>query len=308
MSALGPNRGPGHFLAVGVLVIGLLGLAGLGARALHPAAAPAAVTSAPSPQTGALEDATPLVIDARSGLLLDLDSDAVLWQRDPGALRPVASIAKIFTAMEAVDLMGWDRPIRVPAAIADLPSDSTMMGLRAGEILTTRELIDGLFLASGNDAAVTLAMGATPEPVFVEGMNSLAARLQLHSTHFANPVGLDDPGQHSSANDLAVAARYLTQSYPGLAAIASMRAIDLPAAAGHHGFRLRNLNSLLTSYPGATGLKGGYTGDALGCVVATASRGRHRLLAVVLGSRAAFADIRALLDYGFAALNSGSRR
>jgi D-alanyl-D-alanine carboxypeptidase (penicillin-binding protein 5/6) len=87
-----------------------------------------------------------------------------------------------------------------------------------------------------------------------------------------------------------------------------MRAIDLPAAAGHHGFRLRNLNSLLTTYPGATGLKGGYTGDALGCVVTTASRGRHHLLAVVLGSLAAFADSRALLDYGFAALNSGSRR
>jgi D-alanyl-D-alanine carboxypeptidase (penicillin-binding protein 5/6) len=291
-----------------VLVIGLLGLAGLGARALHPSAAPVAVTPAPSSQIGALEDTTPLAVGAQAGLLVDLDKGGVLWQRDPQAPRPVASIAKIFTAMETVDLMGWDRPIRVPDAIASLPPDSTMMGLRPGEILTTRELLDGLFLASGNDAALTLAMGAMSEPVFVKGMNSMAARLQLRATHFANPVGLDDPEQHSSAADLAVAARYLTQSYPGLTAIAAMRAIDLKATAGHHAFRLRNLNALLTTYPGTTGLKGGYTGDALGCVIATASRGRHRLLAVVLGSRAAFADSRILLDYGFAALSSGSRR
>src|SRR5919202_156465 len=125
------DRPPGRFLAISVLVIGLLGLATLGARALHPAAAPAAGTPAPSSQTGGIQDATPLAIDARSALLVDLDSGAVLRQTDPDAPRPVASIAKIFTAMEAVALMGRDRPMRVPTAIANLPADSTMMGLRA---------------------------------------------------------------------------------------------------------------------------------------------------------------------------------
>lgn len=140
-------------------------------------------------------------------------------------------------------------------------------------------------------------------------MNALAVQIGLHSTHFANPVGLDDPGQYSSAADLVTAAIYVDRNYPVLASIAATREIDLPQTATHKAFTLQNLDRLLWTYPGVNGLKGGYTGLAGGCLLTTATLGGHRVVAVVLGSPplpspGAFADMRALLDFGATVLGS----
>jgi len=254
--------------------------------------------------------APPEALTARSGVLVDVDSGHVLWARDPDRPRPMASLTKIFTAMEAVSAVSdLDRSLTVPsAARSQIPWDSTVMGLTPGETVTVRQLLYGMFLPSGNDAAVTLAQAILPEPQFIAGMNALAASLGLRQTHFTNPWGADDAGHHASASDLAVAAAYLDAHFPALAAIAGTQAIDIPATASHKAYHLRTLNKLLAGYPGVSGLKTGWTGAAGGCLISTAARDGHHLVAVLLGSDNTFAETRALLDYGFSLEQPVSQR
>ncbi|HEX9097096.1 MAG TPA: D-alanyl-D-alanine carboxypeptidase family protein [Candidatus Dormibacteraeota bacterium] len=242
----------------------------------------------------------PPVIKARSAIILDLDTGGVLYQLDAHGRRAPASLLKVATALVALEHLGLDQVVTVPVSINQLPWDSTRMGLRAGERLTVRELLYGLFLNSGNDAAITLAEAAMPRATFMALMNAKAAQLGLVDTHFVNPIGLDDPGQYTSAADLAKASIELTTRFPVVAAIASMPSLTIPATATHHAYALYNLNQLIRTYPGATGLKTGWTGRAGGCLIATASRGGRHLLVVVMGSPNIFNEAASLLDYGFA--------
>jgi serine-type D-Ala-D-Ala carboxypeptidase (penicillin-binding protein 5/6) len=174
------------------------------------------------------------------------------------------------------------------------------MGLRAGERLTAGELLYGLFLNSGNDAAITLSEAAMPRATFIALMNARAAALGMVDTHFVNPIGLDDPGHYASAADLARAATELVRRYPAVAAMAATPTLTLPATAAHHTYTLYNLNDLIRKYPGATGLKTGWTGRAGGCLIATATRDGRHLMVVVLASPRPFDEAAALLNYGFA--------
>src|SRR5438445_10393173 len=119
------------------------------------------------------------------------------------------------------------------------------MWLRPGECLTVRELLYGLFLNSGNDAAITLAEEAMPRASFIALMNAKAAQLGLVDTHFANPIGLDDPAQYASAADLARASIAFTTWFPQVAAIRSTPSLTLPAPATHHAYLLSDLNPVL---------------------------------------------------------------
>jgi len=240
-------------------------------------------------------------IDAHEVALINLDTGRFLWQSNAHAPWAPASLTKIFTAMVAVDLMGMNVTVTVPASIQQLPADSTFMGLTAGERLTVRELLEGLFLSSGNDAAETLASAATSRSTFIARMNAKAAQLGLRTTHFTNPTGLSEGGLYSSAHDLALAAAYLESHYAGLASIAATSAMTIPAAATHKPFTLVNLNKLLRTYPGTFGLKTGWTEVALGCLITASSRGGHRLLAVMLGAAngTAYDQMPKILDYGF---------
>ena len=203
--------------------------------------------------------------------------------------------------MVATDLMGMKTSVAVPASITQLPADSTFMGLTPGERLTVRDLLYGVFLDSGNDAAETLASAVTPRATFIADMNAKAAHLGLRTTHFVNPTGLSAAAQYSSAYDLAVAAIDLERHYPGLVAIAATPAITIPASSTHKAFPLVNLNKLLRTYPGTYGLKTGWTEEALGCLITTSSRGGHRVLGVLLGAPngTAYGEMPKVLDYGF---------
>jgi len=242
----------------------------------------------------------PPLIRARSAMVLDLDSGGVLYQLDAHGRHAPASLTKVATALVALDYVRLDQMVTVPVSINQLPWDSTRMGLRAGEQLTVRELLYGLFLNSGNDAAITLAEAAMPRATFVALMNAKAAQLGMVDTHFVNPIGLDDPGHYTSAADLAKAATELTVRYPEVAAMAAIARLTLPATATHHAYSLYNLNELIRTYPGATGLKTGWTGQAGGCLIATATRDGRHLLVVVMGSPSVFHEAATLLDYGFA--------
>ena len=242
----------------------------------------------------------PPIIKARSAILLDLDTGKTLLQLDPHGRHAPASLTKVVTALVALDHLGLDQMVTVPASINQLPWDSTRMGLRAGERLTVRELLFGLFLNSGNDAAITLSEAALPRATFVALMNARAAALGMADTHFVNPIGLDDPGHYTSAADLARAATELMRRFPDVAAMAATPSLTLPASATHHAYVLYNLNELIRKYPGATGLKTGWTGRAGGCLIATAARAGRHLMVVVLASPRVFDEAAALLDYGFA--------
>lgn len=261
-------------------------------------------TGAPPPKVEVYELARTVAvapaIKARAAIVLDLDTGKTLFQLDPHGRRAPASLTKVVTALVALDHLRLDEVVAVPTTINQLPWDSTRMGLRVGERVTVRELMEGLFLNSGNDAAITLSEAAMPRAAFVALMNAKAAALGMTDSHFVNPIGLDDPGHVTSAADLAKAAIELESRFPAVAAIAATSSLTLPATASHHPYTLYNLNQLVRSYPGATGLKTGWTGRAGGCLIATANRGGRHLLVVVLGSPRIFDEAAALLDYGFA--------
>ena len=174
------------------------------------------------------------------------------------------------------------------------------MGLTTGERMTVRDLIYGLFLDSGNDAAEALARGIVPRDRFIRQMNQKAKSIGLTNTQFVNPSGLDAPGHGMSAHDIAHTAAYLDRYYPQLAAIAATKDISIAATDTHKAFPMQNLNRMLWTYPGATGLKTGLTDNAGGCWLATATRNGRHLIAVVLNATGYSADdARILLDYGF---------
>ncbi len=240
-----------------------------------------------------------LPIHGQAAYLVDLDTREVLWMRDPETLRAPASLTKLITAMVAVDDAGsLDRTVVVAKeATAVIPS---VMGLSPGEHVTVRELMAGLFLDSGNDAAEALARGIVPRERFVRQMNQKATSIGLTASHFVNPSGLDAPGHGMSAHDLAHVAAYFDRYYPELAAIAATKQIAIPATAQHKAFYPHNLNPMLWSYAGATGLKTGLTDDAGGCIVATATRdGRHLVAVVLNATRHSADDAATLLNYGF---------
>ena len=242
----------------------------------------------------------PPLIKARSAILLDLDTGKILFQLDPHGRHAPASLTKVVTALVALDNLRLDQMVTVPVSINQLPWDSTRMGLRAGERLTVRELLYGLFLNSGNDAAITLSEAVMTRASFVALMNARATALGMADTHFANPIGLDDPGHYTSAADLARAATELMRRFPEVAAMAAIPSLTLPANANHHAYALYNLNDLVRKYRGATGLKTGWTGRAGGCLIATATRDGRHLMVVLLASPRNFDEAAALLDYGFA--------
>jgi D-alanyl-D-alanine carboxypeptidase (penicillin-binding protein 5/6) len=284
------------------------------------ASAGAALTTRPStsPRPGAqpfsegwlaAHPQPPVDVRGVSAIVVDVDTRQVLWERDPHSVRAPASLTKLVTAMVVADhVRSLDQPVTVPPeadvkAIQQIEPASTVMGINAGEVLTVRELLTGLFLRSGNDAAEALARGiGMPRDRFIELMNEKALAIGMNDSHFTTPIGLDDPNMTSTAYDLAVAAYTIDTRYPELAAVADQPEMHLPATPTHKQFDGVNwLHSFFKDYPGATGMKTAYTDDAGGCTVTTATRGNRHLIAVVMHSDVFVTDAEHLLDYGFSA-------
>ncbi len=298
-------------IAAIVVTVALVGFASALSRrsvvsiVLHPSA------NAPAPKAAgydhfdfstvwlALHKQPALPIHGRAAYLVDVDSRVVLWAKEADAPRAPASLTKLMTAMVAIDdAASLDKVVVVdPAATTVEPS---LMGLTTGERVTVRDLIYGLFLDSGNDAAEALARGIVPRDRFIRQMNQKATSIGLAQTHFINPSGLDAPGHGMSAHDIVHMAAYLDRYYPQLAAIAATKDISIAATDAHKAFAMQNLNRMLWTYPGATGLKTGLTGNAGGCWLTTAVRNGRHLIAVVMNATGYSADdARILLDYGF---------
>jgi D-alanyl-D-alanine carboxypeptidase (penicillin-binding protein 5/6) len=239
----------------------------------------------------------------------DLSTGEVLFAKRPRLHRPIASIAKLMTAMLVIEREPLDREVVVSALATR--QEPTVIGLRPGERITIASLLYGLLLASGNDAAVALAESVSGRVrAFVRLMNARARSLGLTDTRFASASGLNDQG-YSTVRDVATLTRWALAS-PLIASIVATRRHTISGPKGRPQ-RLRNLNRMLAGYRGAVGVKTGYTRAAGNCVVAAARLGVHSVLSVALGDdprtvwRDAYSDSRILLDYGFRRLDASSQ-
>lgn len=244
-------------------------------------------------------------LSGESAIVVDANSRDVLYAKLPRKRQLMASTAKIMTAIVAAERGSLDKVVVVPAEAVQV--EPNHMGIRTGERLSVEELLYGLMLNSGNDAGEALAYGVgggglLGRTQFISWMNEKAVVLGLNDTHFANPSGLDDPYQYSSAYDLAVIGTYALGK-PELRRIFGTKQIVISPSkepGREHGwFNPSNLNSLLWSYPGASGIKPGYTEEAGYTLVASAERAGRTLVAVSLNSRRHFSDCTLLLDFGF---------
>ncbi len=230
-------------------------------------------------------------------IVMDGDSGVILFQRN--AYEPVApaSLTKIMTAILGIEYGNLAEHIQVNVDARTL-SDSTVMGLEPWFDVTVQDLLYGLMLPSGNDAALAIARYVSgSDEAFVNLMNQKAAWLGLRSTHFANPHGLDDPDHYSSPYDMVAMARYGMQ-YPTFRKLAAARRYDIRES--NISYTIENLNPILGSYAGADGVKIGYTENAGRAMVATAVRNGHRIYVAFMRSKAGLApETTDLLDWAF---------
>lgn len=270
----------------------------LAAALLAAPAGPAPGAGAALPPADGLAAPPPPELTAEAWILYDDTYRRVLAEHRADQQRAVASTTKIMTALVVLDEAAPGEPV-------EISENATLIGesevdLTPGEAgWTVEDLLAALLVRSANDAAVALAEHTAGT---VEGfaflMNSKAVEMGLYNSNFVNPHGLDHPDHYSSARDLLFMALAGMED-ERFARLVGTRSTDLPAAPGGRPRAALNSNRLLEDYPGAVGVKTGYTDDALLTLVAAAERGGRRLYAVVLGSTGHFADAAALLDYGF---------
>lgn len=237
-------------------------------------------------------------IEARAWTLIDARTGETLVSHAVARRLPIASTTKLMTAYVVLHELPLDRIVR--AAPYHPEYGESLLGLRPGQRISVRDLLYGLILRSGNDAAYDLARGAAgSERRFVAQMNRYAAALGLADTHYANPIGLDQRGNHSSARDLAtLTARLL--AIPAFARIADARSAVLRSVRPRR--RIESINELLRMAPWVTGVKTGHTFGALYVLVGSGRRDGVELISVAIGAPTdedRFRDNLDLLEYGF---------
>ncbi|WP_123040847.1 D-alanyl-D-alanine carboxypeptidase family protein [Cohnella candidum] len=234
---------------------------------------------------------------AKAAALIDVTSGRILFSQRGDEPMKIASLTKIMTAIVAIEQGNLEDKVTVSVRAAG--KEGSSLYLKAGEKITLKNLLYGLMLRSGNDAAVAIAehVGGSLEG-FVFLMNKKAEELGLSHSHFANPHGLDQPGHLMSANDLAKLSAYSLQN-PTFREIVKTRVKMAPNPNEQWDYKWVNKNKMLTMYDGADGVKTGYTKQALRTLVSSATRGGQQLAAVTLNDGNDWADHKALLDYGF---------
>ena len=239
-------------------------------------------------------------VSAKSWIVFDATDGIVLGSRDADVVRPMASTTKIMSALVALEQSTPEQVVTVSQNAAD--AGEAEIGLVAGEQLLMEDLIATMVVRSANDSAVAVAeaIGGSTES-FVALMNSRARELGLTRTSFVNPHGLDADGHASTARDL-LRLGLTAMANPEFRRMAALREFDLGPTPDGTPRLARSTNDLLETYPGAIGVKTGFTFQAGLVLVAAAEREGRTVYAVVMGSEGAgahFADASALLDYGF---------
>ena len=231
-------------------------------------------------------------VSAKSHILIEAQSGRVLAQGEADTQMLIASTTKIMTGALVLELCDPEELVEIKQEYTGIEGSS--MYLRPGETLTVQDLVYGLMLASGNDAAVALAYHtAGGIEAFAQLMNEKARELGMEQSHFVNPHGLDAEGHYSTARDMAI----LTAWAMEIAPFAQVVGTRSTMAAGRS---LVNHNKLLWRYPGATGVKTGFTKSAGRSLISSAEKENTRFICVTLSAPDDWDDHQALLDWGFA--------
>ncbi len=254
----------------------------------------AALSDAARMTTTRTDEGEAPTVTAQSVAIVDEACGTLIFSKNPHRRLPPASLTKIVTAIIALETADLNDVVTVDVD-GFYYGDGTVMGLETGMQMSLQDLMYGLLLPSGNDAAVAIARYVAGDvPAFVARMNAKVRTLGLQDTHFTNPHGLDAPSHYSSAYDMAMLARYAMKN-PILAQIVSTQ-VWQPA---WDGPQLWNGNLLLWLYPGSDGVKIGWTEKAGQTIVASAQRDGRRLFVALLGSEDRYSDAIMLLDWAF---------
>ena len=236
-------------------------------------------------------------VEAEAAVLMSASDKQVLYAKNPDGIMYPASTTKIMTLITALE--NGDLTSTVVVSPGAASCDGSSLDLRAGDRITLKEILYGMMMVSGNDAAEAVAehVGGSI-PAFVQLMNDKAEKIGATRTSFSNPHGLPDPYNHyTTARDLALITVY-GMKLPLFADIVSHTQYDVHFL-NRKVMHTENTNRLLKTYPGANGVKTGFTNDAGDCLVAAAKRKNVQLIAVILNDDNRWEDAASLLDYGF---------
>ncbi|HBQ51299.1 hypothetical protein A3B42_04100 [Candidatus Daviesbacteria bacterium RIFCSPLOWO2_01_FULL_38_10] len=242
-------------------------------------------------------------VTAEAALFIDTKTGQVFYSKNPNKKLPIASLVKVMTVLIALEHKNMDDQFTVSQYAADMEPDKML--LIAGEKLTLKELLYGIFLISANDAAEVLSEGTTGDKdEFIKLMNIKAKQVGMNDSLFVNPTGLDEDSNnsYSSAYDLAILSRYLIKHYPEIVEISRTPYIYLPVTENHQDYDMYSGINLLTTYPGVVGLKTGYTPEAGLTLITLARKESREVLGVLLGSQARRDEARNLLNFSLSAI------
>ncbi len=239
---------------------------------------------------------------AVSAIVIETSGNSVIYQKNAHKRMPMASTTKIMTALCAIEAGNIDRTITVDDRAVGIEGSSIY--LAKGERLTIRELLYGLMLNSGNDAAAAIAYAVSGSiEDFAALMNQTAQKIGAKNTCFENPSGLDSKNHYTTAYDLAIITSYALK-IPAFAEIVATYKKTIPNGDKDYDRQLKNHNKLLNMYDGCTGVKTGYTKKCGRCLVSSAKRDNVELVAVTLNDGDDWSDHIKMLDYGFKCVKS----
>ncbi len=240
------------------------------------------------------KDASP--ITATSAVVIDFKTGNTLFEKDPNLKHLPASTVKLITALVALQKCSPETVVTV----GDVQKTGSQMGLSSGDQITVENLLYGLLINSGNDAAYALATNcASSASEFVDSMNAKTQSLNMQNTHFANPAGFDNDLQYSTANDLAKLARVAVGN-PQIAKIVATKSTVVTDVSGNKTYYLQNVNQLIGEVYGVEGVKTGETDGSLENLITKTTRGDNSIITVVLGSQKRFDESKMLIEWTFA--------
>jgi serine-type D-Ala-D-Ala carboxypeptidase (penicillin-binding protein 5/6) len=232
-------------------------------------------------------------VSAKGVLAIDLDSMTPLFEKNPTLALLPASTTKIVTAMVAMDYYSDDTILTVDGI--KVPGQN--MGLVSGEKISFKNILEGLLIYSGNDAAEVIAENYPGgRTAFIDAMNNKAKEFNLEDTHFENPTGFDDGAHYSTAKDLIRIAIEAMKN-PKFSGVVGQKVKYVASADGNIIHKLTNTNELLGNVPGVLGVKTGYTENAMENLVTYLERDGHRIMITVLGSNDRFGETKEIIDW-----------
>ncbi|MDO9573580.1 MAG: D-alanyl-D-alanine carboxypeptidase family protein [Candidatus Contubernalis sp.] len=248
------------------------------------------------------KDELPFDVDANSAILMETTTGMILYEKDADTIYPPASITKIMTLLIVLEAteegkMDWDETVIISENAWRMKGSE--MFLEIGQEVTVAELLQGISVVSANDACVAIAEHLYgSEEMFVQIMNQKAQELGMSNSRFQNTTGLPDPNEnhYMSARDIAILSAYTINNYPDILELESQREFTF------NDIVQQNRNPLLGRFPGADGLKTGWTTEAGHCLAGTAKQNDFRLVSVILNSpteRSRRSSTEELLNYGF---------